>query len=79
VRLVLGHGLWYATVGLAVGIVAAVAATRAMRSIVFDVSPTDPATYSVVAVFVLLVAALAGWIPARRAARVDPMVAMRGE
>jgi putative ABC transport system permease protein len=79
VRLVLGHGLWYETIGLAVGIVAAVAATRAMRSIVFDVSPTDPATYSVVAVFVLLVAALAGWIPARRAARVDPMVAMRGE
>jgi putative ABC transport system permease protein len=79
VALILGHGLWYATIGLAIGIVAAVAATRAMRSIVFDVSTTDPATFGAVAVFVLLVAAFAGWIPARRAARVDPMVAMRGE
>jgi predicted permease len=65
--------------GLAVGLPLALAAARAIRSLLFGLTPFDPSTISVVAVTILGVAALAGYIPARRATRVDPMVALRYE
>lgn len=67
-----------ALLGVVVGLVGAVAATRLLRSLLYDVSPTDPLTLAGVALLLLALAALASWIPARRAARVPPMEALRG-
>ena len=77
VRLVLGGGLMLAAVGTAIGAVAAVAATRVMRSLLFDVAPTDPATFAAAAVVLLAAAALACYLPARRAGRLDPLIVLR--
>lgn len=77
--LVLGQSLRLAAAGVAVGLVAAVAATRLLRALLFGVGPGDPATLGGVAVVLLALAALASWLPARRAARVDPAVVLRGE
>jgi predicted permease len=78
-RLVVGHGLRLAVFGAAVGIVAALAITRGMSSLLFGVSATDPITFAAVALLVTAVAVLAAYLPARRATRVDPMVALRYE
>ena len=77
VRMVVGDGLAYTASGLVVGLLAALALTRAMRSLVFGVSPTDVTTYAAVTVLLLATALLATWIPARRAARVDPARTLR--
>jgi putative ABC transport system permease protein len=76
---VLGQGGKMATAGVALGLVASLGLTRLMTSMVFGVSVTDPLTYAAVVVILLAVAVLACWIPARRAMRVDPMVALRYE
>ena len=68
-----------ATARVALGLVASLGLTRLMTSMVFGVSVTDPLTYAAVVVILLAVAVLACWIPARRAMRVDPMVALRYE
>lgn len=65
--------------GIALGLAGAAGATRAVASLLYDVSPTDPATYAVIAAVLLLVAAGACWIPARRAVSVDPAVALTSE
>ena len=78
VRLVLGQGLALVGAGLALGIAGALGATRALRTLLFEVAPHDAATYAAVAALLTLVALLACWIPARRATRIDPMVALRG-
>ena len=65
--------------GVLLGIGGALAATRALESLLFGVSATDALTFALVALLLALVALLACWIPARRAARVDPMVALRYE
>jgi putative ABC transport system permease protein len=78
-RGVAGEGLAYALAGVAVGLVAAAALTRAMRTLVYGVSPTDPVTFGGLALLLFGVACLASWLPARRAARVDPVVALRAE
>jgi predicted permease len=78
-RVIVGHGVRLALLGLAIGIVAAAVVTRWMSSVLFDVKPTDPLTFVAVALVLGSVAFLASYIPARRAMRVDPMVALRYE
>jgi putative ABC transport system permease protein len=78
-RLVLGNGMRLTLLGIVLGTVGAFALTRLMKGFLFHVTPTDPATFVSVALFLLLVALLASYIPARRATRVDPVVALRYE
>jgi putative ABC transport system permease protein len=76
---VLKRGVRMALVGVSLGVVASVALSRFMQKLLFEVSPGDPVTLIAVAALLCLVAAAACWIPARRAARVDPMIALRQE
>ncbi len=78
-RMVLRDGAILAGVGIVIGIGGALALTRLMRSFLFEISPTDPVTFAGVAITLALVALLACYIPARRAMRVDPNVALRHE
>jgi ABC-type antimicrobial peptide transport system permease subunit len=78
-RIVLRQGLTLAGIGLALGLGGAFAASGALSSLLFGVSGTDPLTYAAIAVLLLLVALAACAVPARRAMRVDPMVALRYE
>jgi ABC-type lipoprotein release transport system permease subunit len=66
-----------AVVGVVVGVAGALSVTRLMRSLLFEVEPGDPGTLVVVAVGLVVLAAAASWIPARRAMRVDPVEALR--
>jgi predicted permease len=79
VAMVVGRGFVLALAGVALGSVGAFAVTRVMRSLLFGVSERDPATFIAVAVLLGVVALVASWIPARRAAKVDPLAAMRTE
>ena len=78
-RPILREALLLAAGGLAVGVPAALALTRLIRGQLYGVSPTDPATLLAGAVLLLAVAALAAWLPARRATKVDPVEALRAE
>jgi putative ABC transport system permease protein len=78
-RLVLGLGMRLALVGSGIGIAAAIGATRLIRSLLYDVTPSDPAAFIVVATLLIGVVFLACYIPARRAMRFDPLVTLRCE
>ena len=78
-QLVGGQGLRLSALGIGIGLLAAFAVTRVMSSMLVGVSPTDPLTFAAIAAFFLGVTALACWIPARRAARLDPVQALREE
>jgi putative ABC transport system permease protein len=77
--LVIGQGTRLGLAGLAVGLPAAAAASRLMSGLLYGVRPADPATYAAVSVLLALVAVLACWLPARRASRLDPTVALRAD
>ena len=76
---VVGRGLILTVIGIAIGLVAALASTRVLTTLLYEVKPSDPATYAVIAVVLGAVALLASYIPARRATRVDPLTALRAE
>jgi predicted permease len=78
-RLALRQGFTLAALGIALGLAGGIAATRALRSLLFGVSPTDPVTFASIPLLLALVALLACWFPARRAMKVDPLVALRCE
>jgi ABC-type antimicrobial peptide transport system permease subunit len=78
-RLVLGRAALVTGAGLAAGAVASLIATRALKSLLFGVASTDPATFAAVTAGVAAVALAASWMPARRAARIDPMAALRAD
>ena len=78
-KLILGYGLKLAIIGIAIGVVGAYALTRVMKTLLFNVSATDPVTFVGMAVLLLVIAVLASLIPARRAMKVHPMVALRYE
>ena len=78
-RMVLGRGLATAVAGTTIGLVGSLLLTRTMRSLLYEISPADPATLAGVALLLILVVILSSYIPARRATRVDPMVALRHE
>ena len=79
IHMVFSEGLRLAFVGITIGVAGALALTRFLGSLLFEVKPTDPATFIDVAILLMLVALAACYIPARRAMRVDPMVALRYE
>jgi predicted permease len=79
VGLIMRQGLWKAALGLALGLVGAVLLSRYLKTQLYDLSPTDPRAYAAVSVLLLAVAALASYLPARRAAKINPIEALRAE
>jgi ABC-type antimicrobial peptide transport system permease subunit len=73
------HGLALSAVGAVVGVVAAMALARLMSSLLFGIGPMDPAAYVAALVVIILAAALASYVPARRAATIDPIETLRAE
>ena len=78
-RMMLGQGLRLAVVGVALGLLGAIAFTRLLKGLLFGISASDPWTFAMIAVLLVGVALIACWIPARRATRVDPLEALRSE
>ena len=79
VRMVTGHALKLTLLGVGIGLAGAFVVTRAMAAQLFEISPTDPPTFTVVCVLLMFSGIVAAWLPALRASRVDPMVALRYE
>ncbi len=78
-KLIMGHGVVLTLVGIGIGLVSSLALTRVMASLLFEVRPTDVTTFAVVSISQAIVAMLACYLPARRATKVDPLVALRYE
>jgi putative ABC transport system permease protein len=78
-RMVIWRGISLALIGAALGLAAALALTRVMKNLLFEVSATDPATFALIALLLVGVALIASYIPARRATKVDPLLAIRHE
>jgi putative ABC transport system permease protein len=77
--MVIGHGMTLVAAGITLGLVGSFGLTRLMRTLLFEVTPTDGMTFATVAIGLVLVALLACYIPARRATKIDPLVALRYE
>lgn len=78
-KLLVGHAITLALIGTAIGLLGAFALTRLMSSLLYGVSPADPATFSVIALVIISIALIASIIPARRATKVDPLIALKYE
>jgi putative ABC transport system permease protein len=78
-KLFLRHGLWLTTIGIAIGVGIALILTRVMSAFLFGVGPMDPITYAAVSAVLAGMTLVATYLPAHRAARVDPVVALRAE
>ena len=78
-KLVIGHGLELTLIGVGIGVICAIAVTRFLSSLLYGITPTDPSTFAAVAFVLAGIGLLASYIPARRAMRVDPMIALRYE
>jgi ABC-type antimicrobial peptide transport system permease subunit len=78
-RMVLGHGRRLTLIGIAVGVAGALAVSRLLQQTLFEVDATNPVIYLALSVFLLLVTECASWFPARRATRIDPVIALRAE
>jgi putative ABC transport system permease protein len=78
-RMVLGHSSRLTLVGIVLGVAGGFAVSRLMQQVLFEVNPADPRIYLAVSMTLLLVAECASWFPARRATRIDPVIALRME
>ena len=78
-RLVIGQGVVLAAIGIGAGIVAALGVTQFIKSLLYNVTASDPLSFVIVAVFLASVAVLASYVPARRAMAVDPIIALRND
>jgi len=78
-KMVIEQGLWLVLLGIGIGVAGALGLTRVMKSLLFGVSATDPVTFAVIPLILAAVAILACYLPARRATKVDPMIALRIE
>jgi putative ABC transport system permease protein len=78
-RMIVGQGLRLAAIGIVVGLVGALGVTQVIKTLLYNVTPSDPVSFGLVATFLTIVAALASYIPARRAMAVDPIIALRNE
>ncbi len=78
-KLVLGQGITLALLGVTAGVVVSLLGTRGLAGLLYDVTPTDPATFATLSLLLLLVAGLAGYLPARRALKIDPTITLRHE
>jgi ABC-type antimicrobial peptide transport system permease subunit len=78
-RMVLGHGRRLTLIGIVVGIAGALAVSRLLQQTLFEVDATNPLVYVALSIFLLLVTECASWFPARRATRIDPVIALRAE
>jgi len=76
-RMVRGHGRRLTLLGIALGIAGAFFVSKLMQQVLFEVNPAEPVVYLAVAAMLLLVAECASWLPARRATRIDPVIALR--
>ena len=77
--LILRQGLWKGGIGVGLGLVGAAILSSSIKTLLFNVRPTDPAVYAAVSFVLIAVALLASYLPARRASRIDPLVALRDE